>query len=285
MGILAAIIAAMWALALFQENAALRRQLESSGRPALEPEFSLLWGRFFAPEAKNYVVFGSPIFFASERQMFFLRWQGLNDPREFQNDATFQEMQRRFGPLSGPRYDYALMADATALHRLTAFFGRAGASLTAMPAHLATWRGIQDGNVVFLGASRMIPLLGRLPVQQDFAWDAEHNVVNRNPLPGEERRYVTASHWDAVSYAIIARFPGLRPNRQIVLLTAHSEPGILAAVDQVTQGESVRALVQRLGLREAPGKNFELLLRVIVDRGAPVKSEYVTQHTSATAAR
>jgi hypothetical protein len=284
-GFLLAILAAAWGVALFRENASLRRQLQAPGRQVLEPEFSPLWGQFFVPGARNYVVFGSPIFFASERQMFFLRWQGLSNPREFQNDPTFQDMQRRFGPLSGPRYDYALMADATALQRLTAFFGRAGASLTAIPAHQATWRGIQDGNVVFLGAPRMNPLLGRLPVQQDFEWDPDHNVVNRNPRPGEERKYVTASHYDEVSYAVIARFPGLRPNRHILLLTAHSEPGILAAVDYVTQVENARALIQRLGPGDASGNHFELLLRVIVDKGAPVKSEYVTHHPAPIASR
>lgn len=274
-----ALLALCWGIVLFRENLALRKQPRAAGLEPADRDFGLIWGRFFMPGAKNLVIFGSPVFFASEREGLFVRWQGLHDIPDYAADPRFPEMQRRFGPLSGPRYDYALMADAIALQRLTAFFGRAGASLAAVPANHANWEALQDTNVIFLGAPRMLPLLARLPVQWDFEWDADYNVVNRKPQPGEQATYVTSSHYDLTSYAIIARFPGLQADRHVLLLTAHSAPGISAALEHLTQPERARELVRRLGLSEKTGPvDYQVLIRVVVDRGARVKSEYVTHH-------
>lgn len=283
--VLAVVAAAaiIWNITLLKEKGLLQSQVEASRLGKLDREFDLIWGRFLAPGATNFVVFGSPVFFAAENEMLFLRWGGLNDPSAFLNDPEFERMRKRFGPLSGPRYDYALMGDATALQRLTAFFGRVGASLEALPAHQASWETIKDGNVIFLGAPRMNPLLERLPVEQDFVWDEDHNVMNRNPQPGEQDKYVTVSHYDEFTFAVLGSFPGLRANRQILLLTAHSAPGILAAVDYLTQLDSIRDLARRLGTSDSTGEgHFQMLLRVIVDKGAPVKSEYVTHHMVVT---
>lgn len=284
LGVLA-VVALLWGTAQFRENLSLRRQMAADKLP-IERDFSLIWGEFFAPGARNLIVFGSPVFVAAERPGLFLRWSGLTEATAVPGDPHFHEMEQRFGPLSGPRHDYALMCDAVGLHRLTTFFGRAGASLEALPAHSATWETLQDANVIFLGAPRTIPLLRRLPVQQDFDWDADHNVVNRKPQPGEQEKYVTSSHYDEISYAIVASFPGLQSNRRMMLLTAHSAPGTSAAIDHVTQPERARALAQRLGLGEPAGaKQYQLLLRVVVDRGARVKSEYVTHHAASPAPR
>jgi len=274
-----AVVAVSWTVTLFFENLALRKQIRAASLPRVERDLALLWGRFLWPGANNLLILGSPVFFVSPRQGLFLRWQGLTETADYAHDPQFQEMQRRFGPLSEPRHDYALMGDALAAQRLTAFFGRAGASLAALPVNLANWEALQDTNLIFLGAPRMLPLLARLPVQQDFEWDANHNVVNRNPQPGEQRKYVTSSHYDLISYAIVAHFPGLQTNRQILLLTAHSAPGISAALDHMTQPERARELVQKLGLSEAAGPgDYQVLIRVVVDRGVRVKSEYVTHH-------
>jgi hypothetical protein len=268
-----------WAATSERENLSLRRQIEAAKQSTLDRELALIWGDFFTPDAKNFVVFGSPVFVTSDRETLFLRWVGLSEATSSPSDPRFQAMQKRFGPLMGPRNDYALMGDAVAVQRLTAFFGRARGSLTALPAHEAAWEVISDGNVIFLGAPRMIHLLARLPVRQDFVWDDQYNLVNRNPQPGEQAKYITPSHRTEMSYAVIAFCPGLRPNRRMLLLTAHSEPGIRAAVDYVTQAGYVRELVRRLGIGESTQrKYYQVLLRVIVDQGSQVKTEYVTHH-------
>jgi hypothetical protein len=124
----------------------------------------------------------------------------------------------------------------------------------------------------------MNPLLQRLPVQQDFELGPDNQIYNRRPQPGEDKVYVTGDHRD-MTYAVVAHFPGLRPDREIMLLTAHSEPGILAAVAEVTRAENARALAEKLRRGPAgPSSYYQLLLRVAADRGVPVKTEYVTHH-------
>lgn len=273
-----AVIAIYQAIALSRQNQALRQELEAARAP-LDKEFAPIWGRFFLPRIPAFVVFGSPMFFASPRHSVFLRRGDLNDPPNLLNDPNFRALQERFGPLSGPRYDYAEMGEAIALQRLTAFFGRAGHTLTALPAHVAAWDSLKDGNLILLGTPRMNPLLRRLQVQRDFEWGPDHNVYNRNPQPGEQKIYTTPSHRDSLTYAVIASFPGLRPNRETLLLTAHSAPGTLAGVDFLTRPETARSLSEKLQFG-GPGKPkyYEVLLRVLVDNNSPVKTEYVTHH-------
>ncbi|HEY3130628.1 MAG TPA: hypothetical protein VGL91_14315 [Acidobacteriota bacterium] len=275
-------VALIWGADLQRRNSRLQQQLDSAEKfRSPDRIFSPLWGSFFNADGQNFVIFGSPMFFSNPGAGLFLRRSTLNDETNLLNNSDFHTLQERFGPLAGPHYDYAEMGDAIALQRLTAFFGKVGCALTALPAHLATWDSIKEGNIIFLGTPRMNHLLRKLPVQQDFEWGRgpEYYIENRNPQPGEEKVYVTSSHRDAVTYAVIASFPGLRPNREILLLTTHSSPGALAAVEYLTRPESVRTMTEKLQLIESgKRKYFQMLLRVSVDNNIPVKIEYVTHH-------
>ncbi len=285
--LLIAMAAGYWALAASRQSQDLKRQLEAARRDVPTPELATVWGPFLSSGVDTFLVFGSPLFFAGgEGNNLFLRFSPINDANRLLTDPNFQKLQQRFGPLSGPRYDYALMGDSIALQRLTAFFGRAGRKLAAIPAHQAAWESIREGNIIFLGAPRMNPLLKSLPGSRDFEWDSDQNIVNRNPQPGEERLYTTPSHRDEMTYAVVACLPGLRPDREVLLLTAHSAPGTLAAVEHLTRPDSARAMIAKLGISETgERKHYEMVLRVFVDHGAPVKSEYVTHHVIPPAGR
>ncbi len=273
-------VSLLWATWQALQNRALERQLETAQRGFLEQQAAAVWGHFFDPETETFIVFGSPLFFSTpDSPGLFLRMSTLNDSDNLLANPEFKKLQERFGVLSGPRYDYALMGDAIALQRLTAFLGHPGRKLTALPSHLATWESIRGGHIIFLGAERMNPLLKSLPVRREFDWDRDHNIVNRNPQPGEQAAYVTRSHWDEMTYAIIASLPGLQPDRKIFLLSTHSAPGSMAAVDYVTRPETLRAMTGRLQLsRPGAPKHYEMLIRVFCDRGTAVKTEYVTHH-------
>jgi hypothetical protein len=278
-------VALVWAGFLYRHNLTLQQQVEATRGTALDSALVPIWHQFFASDAPTYVVFGSPVFFTSQRQGFFLRRPDLNDPANLTSDSKYQALQERFGPIEGPRFDYAEMGDTIALQRLTAFFGRGGKLITALPAHLATWESIKDGDLIFLGAPRMDPLLRKLPVQQDFEWGADSKLYNRRPQPGEQPVYTTEDHRDAITYEVIACFPGLRPNRKIMLLTAHSAPGTMAVVEYATHAESLRALIGKLQLSaNSEPQSYQVLLRTYVDKGMPVKTEYVTHHLAPTSA-
>ncbi|HEU0142179.1 MAG TPA: hypothetical protein VFQ79_20830, partial [Bryobacteraceae bacterium] len=178
-----------------------------------------------------------------------------------------------------PRFDYASMGDAIAVQRLTSFFGSAGISLKALPAHLAAWESIKDNNLIFIGAWRMHPLLRRLPVTQDFELGPDDQIHNQKPGPGELKIYTTPSHRDSMTYASVGVFPGLRPGREVFVVTAHSSPGAMGAVDFITNAGSVKLIRDRIGLSSSgPRKYFQMLLRVYVDNDVPMKTEYVTHH-------
>ncbi len=278
--LLVAGVAGLWGVSLTKQTRALQLELEAARRGVPSPEFVPIWGDFLSPGSETFVVFGSPMFFAGGADSgLFLRLGRLNEPAAVAGDSGFQRLQEHLGALSGPRYDYASMGDTIAVQRLTAFLGGAGRKLTALPAHQAAWDTIRDRNIIFLGAPRMIPLLKSLPVERNFEWDSDHNIINRRPHPGEQAIYSTPSHWEKMTYAVIASLPGLRANHEVLLMSAHSAPGSLAAVDYLTRPDTARALSEKLQLSAAGGrKHYELLLRVFVDKGTPVKTEYVTHH-------
>jgi hypothetical protein len=240
--------------------------------------FSGVWGPFLTRSDPPMAVFGSPGFLASRRFPMFVRLYGMDDPDDPRSSPHFSEVDSAVGPLVGPRFDYASMGDAVAIQRLTAFFGSAGIPLKALPAHLVAWEALGDSNLIFVGAWRMHPLLRRLPVRQDFELGSDDQIYNRNPQHGEQQVYTTPSHRDSMTYAVVGLYPGLKPGREVLVLTAHSSPGAMAAADFVTSPGNVRIMEQRIGLSGKTRRYFQMLLRVHVDKDVPIQTQYVTHH-------
>ncbi len=242
-------------------------------------DFSPVWGPFLSHSVPPVVVFGSPAFFSSLRYGLFVRMYNPKDPSDPRSSPDFDAVESKVGPLAGPRWDYASMGDAIAVQRLTEFFGSAGVALKAMPAHLAVWDSVKDGNLIFVGAWRMHPLLRRLPITHDFELGGDDQIHNLKPQAGEQAVYTTPSHRDAMTYAVVGAFPGLKPGRDVLVITAHSSPGAVGAVDFLTSPGSVRLMAQRLGLSSSgPRRYYQMLLRIYVDSDVPVKTEYITHH-------
>jgi hypothetical protein len=255
--------------------------LESRLAPAAAAsEFGAIWSGFLDPKTPSRIIFGSPPFFASASRRLFVRMYRPVDPDDPRSSEGFREVEEKVGPLQGPRYDYASMGDAMAVQRLTAFLSGRGVPLRALPAHLAVWDAVQDSNLIFLGAARMNPLLRRLPIQQDFELETDDYIHNRKPQQGEQAVYETPSHRDKMSYAVVGTYAGLKPGREIIVLTGHSTPATVGMVDFITSAEGVRLLRQKLNVATGDRKHFQILLRVFTDNDAPVKTEYVTHHVS-----
>jgi hypothetical protein len=267
-----------WTVLLWRKVNVLESNVAGARAAESSKELDAVWAAFFNPAVPAIAVFGSPPFFASARHGLFIRMYRSVDPDDPRSSPEFGDIDGKIGPLQGPRFDYASMGDAIGVQRLTAFFGSRGLALRALPAHLAVWDTVQEANVIFLGAARMNPLLRRLPVQQDFELGADGYIHNRNPRPGEEAVYVTPSHRDTMSYAVVATYPGLLPGHEIMVLAAHSSPGAVGVVNFVTSPEGVRVIREKLKLQPGERKHFQVLLRVFADNDAPVKTEYVTHH-------
>ncbi|MCX6638480.1 MAG: hypothetical protein NT090_25785 [Acidobacteria bacterium] len=273
------LLVALLVLALTWAGILSRRLHEFDSQAEAIREYSSLWGPFLSRSVPTTAVFGSPSFFASGQYNLFARLYRLTNPDDPRSSPEFGIVDRKIGPLIGPRFDYASMGDAIAVQRLTAFFGSAGIQLHALPAHLAVWESVKDGNLIFIGAWRMHPMLRRLPVTQDFELGADDQIHNRNPQPGEQAIYTTPSHRDTMTYAVVGMFPGLKAGNEVVVVTAHSSPGAAGAADFITSPGSVKIIAERVGLRPGgPRTHFQVLLRVYVDNDVPVKTEYVTHH-------
>jgi hypothetical protein len=268
-----------WAAWLTSRLRAYEAELAVSDQARTIRMASPLWGPFLSHSVPSVAVFGSPPVFASLKYGLFVRFYNPADPDDPRSSPDFSGVEASVGPLAGPRYDYASMGDAIAVQRLTSFFGSAGIALAALPAHLANWDTIKNRNVILIGAWRMHPLLRKLPVSQDFELGADEQIHNRNVQSGEQRVYTTPSHRNAMTYAMVGAFPGLKPGREVLVITAHSSPGASGAADFITSPESLRIVEDRIALSSSgPRKYFQMLLRIYVDSDVPVKAEYVTHH-------
>lgn len=277
-------VAAGWGSWMYRSL--IRMEEQASAEAGTVSEFSPLWGPFFNRTVPTVVVFGSPPFFASNPHQLFLRLYGATDPDNPRSSPQFGEVERRVGPLTGPRFDYASMGDAIAVQRLTAFFGSAGIPIRALPAHRAAWESIKDGNLIFLGASRMHPLLRRLPIEQDFELGDGTVIRNRHPQAGEDQVYSTPSHREVMTYASVGIFPGLNPGHEVFVINAHSSPGAVGAVEFITTSGNMKVIRERVGFEPGgPRKHFQMLLRIFVDNDVPIKAEYVTHHVNSPGIR
>jgi len=286
-----AIASCALAVFLYLQNVQLRKTLHTRERPSVSPELLPLWQPFLSPGTDIHVVFGSPFFLTAPDYRAFLRAYDINEPTGLESNPAYQRLSSRLGPLTGPRYDYALVGETLALVRLTTFFASSGASVKAEEAQKTNWDSIQAGNIILLGAPRMNHLLRRFPQSIDFEWASDIEVRNRKPQPGEDKVYTAQFHegfydldpasWqNAYTYVIVCSFPGFIPNREILVLSAHGGPGIWGAVEYLTRPETVGPLLARMKMTPADKRTyFQLLLRVYVDRGVPIRSEYVTHHT------
>jgi hypothetical protein len=201
-------------------------------------EFAPIWGGFLTGANPTLAVFGSP--------------EGA----------------------AGQGHECAAMGDTLAVQRLTSFFATAGVALRAQPAHLANWDSASEGNLVLLGAWQMNPLMRGLPVQQDFAFGPDGLVFNRNPQPGEPLAYTAKA---GAALAIVASYAGLKPGRAILAIVTEHPGAPVGAVDFLTDRRSGAVLMEKLATNPGRG-HFQMLLRVYVDGGAAVKTEYVTHH-------
>ncbi len=288
-----ALLSASLAVYRTYENAELRKELEATHRPVVAPEIRTLWAPFLSPGAQTYVVFGSPFFFFSPANRLFIRPYDIRDAQSSETDPVFRKLQERFGPIiPTPRYDYVLEGDSLALQRLTDFLVRTGVAVKPMPAYTTTWDAIQSGNIILLGAPRMNHLLSHFPRDMDFEWESETNLRNRNRQPGEQEVYtgMGPQGYSSVArdprehfydYAVVGLFPGLRPDREILVISAHGGPGVSEAVEYLTRSETLRQLSDSLKFGDSGRRHyFQLLLQIYVDRGIPVRTEYVTHHTA-----
>lgn len=191
---------------------------------------------------------------------------------------------------------YTGVGEVVAVQLISDLFARANHPLTVKRSRLLSWDDVRNSNVVFLGSPGENYPLRQLPVPQDFifkiAYDSEARTwrgrfVNLKPRPGEPA--VSTDSYDPQTgrlvedYALVSLLPGLSPNRRVMVLAGINTYGTQAAAEYVARPEYAERLIERLG-GAASEKDpalpdyYQVLLRVAVNDGVPVKVEYITHH-------
>jgi hypothetical protein len=106
-------------------------------------------------------------------------------------------------------------------------------------------------------------------------------IANVRPAPGEPKEYLASPSNQVLTeeYAVIALVPGLDANYSVLILAGTTTIGTQAAVEYVSQENSLDELLKGLHVT-APArlKPFEAVIHVKVGRGVPVSSELVALH-------
>jgi len=138
----------------------------------------------------------------------------------------------------------------------------------------------KKNDLIFVGSPAENLSLLDLPSTQEFIFKRQDasphkgglSIVNVHPEPGQASIYYPSNSSQPLveDYAIIALFPGLDPDRRVMILAGTTTIGTEAAVEYVCAKDSVEELLKNLQVRGGEVKPFEALLRVKVTRGVPV---------------
>jgi hypothetical protein len=176
------------------------------------------------------------------------------------------------------------------------FFARSGHASRLKRSLLLTWEDLKTENIVVLGSPAENFFLRDLPQKQDFIFkpmpddngNKSFGIINNNPQPGEQRRYLAKQDGPSRSqisedYAVVSLLQGLDGKKRMLILAGITTHGTQAAVEYVTKPDYIRDLVRNLNTATTGGQprlpgNFQVLVRVKVNGGVPVQVSYVTHH-------
>lgn len=191
---------------------------------------------------------------------------------------------------------YTGIGEVMGSYLLGDFFARLGHASRVKRSLLLTWEDLKTENIVVLGSPAENFFLRDLPQKQDFIFkpmpddngNKTFGIINANPQPGEQRRYLAKQDGPSRSqisedYAVVSLLQGLDGKKRMLILAGITTHGTQAAVEYVTKPDYIRDLVRNLNTATAgeppklPG-NFQALVRVKVNGGVPVQVSYVTHH-------
>ncbi len=191
---------------------------------------------------------------------------------------------------------YTGIGEVMGSYLLGDFFARMGQASRVKRSLLLTWEDLKTENMVVIGSPAENFFLRDLPQKQDLIFkpmpddngNKTFGIVNTNPQPGEQRRYLAKQDGPSRSqisedYAVVSLLQGLDGKKRMLILAGITTHGTQAAVEYVTKPDYIRDLIKHLNTAPAgePPKlpvNFQVLVRVKVNGGVPVQVSHVTHH-------
>ena len=257
-------------------------------------EIEALWGDLLRSSEPILVVYSNTLFRGTAENGMKL-FKSLDAPGSSLGSPSIpqNETERSKEPVTEL---YTGIGEVMGSYFLGDFFARMGHASRVKRSLLLTWEDLKTENIVVLGSPAENYFLRDLPQKQDLIFkpmtddngNKTFGVLNTNPQPGEQRRYLAKQDGPSRSqisedYAVVSLLQGLDGKKRMLILAGITTHGTQAAVEYVTKPDYVRDLIKNLNTAPAgePPKlpvNFQVLVRVKVNGGVPVRVSHVTHH-------
>ncbi len=265
-----------------------KRELQRQARnfdPALNTEdFKAVWSPFVDDPESPLLVLSNPT---------LLRFLNEADPRSLARRAIQMTPEQTRSLLDAPEFKgqysggdsprlipsvgmYTGMGEAVGVYRLTDLLRAANKTVLVRQSRHVSAADLKYHNVILLGSIYVNEWSRRLPMVENFVYTFSARIVNRDPLPGEEREYKPQFNEQtgelSVDYALITVKPNVSGENAVMTLAGIFSEGTEGAAEFVTTRNHLALLGQRLrqlGGQNAPPKYYQALLKVEVENGTP----------------
>jgi hypothetical protein len=229
--------------------------------------FTTFWRSFLTGPEEPWVIFSNGAFVGRpETGMRYF------DPARDARDAILDH--------------YTGVGEVLAIHALDHTFDILHRKIRVKRGSLLSLDDVKNNDMIFVGSPVENLTLREIPSTDQFVFKllesgprkGDLSVRNVHPQPGESEYWIASQSHTALSedYSVVALVRGLNPARSVLILAGTTTIGTQAAVEFVSQQNSLEELLPRLQVSETGElKPFEAVLRVKVTRGVPVETEIV----------
>ena len=183
---------------------------------------------------------------------------------------------------------YTGVGEVIGVHLLDQMFTGFGRSIWVKRSALLSLEDVKDTNLIFLGAPTENPTLQNLATLHGFQFqevssggrEGQVQILNKEPRPGEQPVYMTASVPNEPlvdDYAVIAMLPGMTPSHRIFVAAGTGTIGTQAAVEYVCNPDGVGHLMKQLG-DSGVDQPFEALLHITIVNDVPIETKIIIVH-------
>jgi len=231
-------------------------------------EFQQFWKRFLSSPEEPYIVFSNAEFVGRPETGMHYYSRAKDGP-----DVQLWD-------------HYTGVGEVLAVHELDRVFNLLHRPLRVKRGSLFSLDDAKNNDLIFLGSPSENLTLMEIPSTEDFVFQrvtsgpraGDLAVANVHPQAGEQPYYLASRADEPLTedYAVVGFMPGLNPQRSVVILAGTTTFGTQAAVEYLCRQNSMRDLLERLGVGQGEVKPFEALLHVKIAKGVPVETELVT---------
>jgi len=186
---------------------------------------------------------------------------------------------------------YTGVGEVLAVHDLDRVFSSLHREIRVKRGSLFSLDDAKNNDLIFVGSPAENLTLRDIPGTREFVFQrlpsgdrqGDLAIANLHPRSGEAPYFVGSPATSPLTedYSVIALIPGMDPARSLLILAGTTTIGTQAAVEFVSDENSLNQLLQQLKVTGANGvKPFEVVLHVRVTRGVPVETSIVALRTN-----